>query len=76
MPIYPYRGVWPTVAEDAFIAPTAVLIGDVTVEAGASVWFGAVIRGDVAPIQHRRALECPGQLRAARRRGYSLRDRR
>ena len=50
MPIYPYRGVWPTVAEDAFIAPTAVLIGDVTVEAGASVWFGAVIRGDVAPI--------------------------
>jgi carbonic anhydrase/acetyltransferase-like protein (isoleucine patch superfamily) len=51
MPVYPYRGVWPTVAEDAFIAPTAVLIGDVTVEAGASVWFGAVIRGDVAPIR-------------------------
>src|SRR4029077_14631290 len=51
MPLYPYRGVWPTVAEDAFIAPTAVLIGDVTVEAGASVWFGAVIRGDVAPIR-------------------------
>jgi carbonic anhydrase/acetyltransferase-like protein (isoleucine patch superfamily) len=50
VPIYPYHGVWPTVAEDAFIAPTAVLIGDVTVEAGASVWFGAVIRGDVAPI--------------------------
>ncbi|HEY7093931.1 MAG TPA: gamma carbonic anhydrase family protein [Ktedonobacterales bacterium] len=50
MPVYPYRSVWPTVAEDAFIAPTAVLIGDVTVEAGASVWFGAVIRGDVAPI--------------------------
>jgi carbonic anhydrase/acetyltransferase-like protein (isoleucine patch superfamily) len=50
MPIYPYRGVWPTVAEDAFIAPTAILIGDVTVESGASVWFGAVIRGDVAPI--------------------------
>jgi carbonic anhydrase/acetyltransferase-like protein (isoleucine patch superfamily) len=50
MPVYSYRGVWPTVAEDAFIAPTAVLIGDVTVEAGASVWFGAVIRGDVAPI--------------------------
>jgi carbonic anhydrase/acetyltransferase-like protein (isoleucine patch superfamily) len=50
MPVYPYRGVWPTVADDAFIAPTAVLIGDVTVEADASVWFGAVIRGDVAPI--------------------------
>jgi carbonic anhydrase/acetyltransferase-like protein (isoleucine patch superfamily) len=51
MPVYPYHDVWPTVAEDAFIAPTAVLIGDVTVERGASVWFGAVIRGDVAPIR-------------------------
>jgi carbonic anhydrase/acetyltransferase-like protein (isoleucine patch superfamily) len=51
MPVYPYRGAWPTVAEDAFIAPTAVLIGDVTVESGASIWFGAVIRGDVAPIR-------------------------
>jgi carbonic anhydrase/acetyltransferase-like protein (isoleucine patch superfamily) len=51
MPVYPYRGVWPTVAEDAFVAPTAVLIGDVTIEEGASVWFGAVMRGDVAPIR-------------------------
>jgi carbonic anhydrase/acetyltransferase-like protein (isoleucine patch superfamily) len=51
MPVYPYRGVWPAIAADAFIAPTAALIGDVTVEAGASVWFGAVIRGDVAPIR-------------------------
>jgi carbonic anhydrase/acetyltransferase-like protein (isoleucine patch superfamily) len=38
------------VAEDAFIAPTAVLIGDVTVESGASIWFGAVLRGDFGPI--------------------------
>src|SRR3954447_6909229 len=51
MPVYPYRGVWTTIADDAFIAPTAVLIGDVTVAAGASVWFGAVVRGDVAPIR-------------------------
>ena len=36
----------PQVADDAFIAPTAVLIGDVVVEEGASVWFGAVLRGD------------------------------
>ena len=33
-------------APDAFVAPTAVLIGDVVVEEGASVWFGAVLRGD------------------------------
>jgi carbonic anhydrase/acetyltransferase-like protein (isoleucine patch superfamily) len=39
-------GKTPQVAGDAFIAPTAVLIGDVTVEAGASIWFGAVLRGD------------------------------
>ena len=40
----------PQVAPDAFIAPTAVLIGDVVVEEGASVWFGAVLRGDYSRI--------------------------
>ena len=39
-------GKTPRIADDAFIAPTAVLIGDVTVGAGASIWFGAVLRGD------------------------------
>jgi carbonic anhydrase/acetyltransferase-like protein (isoleucine patch superfamily) len=39
-------GKEPQVAPDAFIAPTAVLIGDVVVGEGASVWFGAVLRGD------------------------------
>jgi carbonic anhydrase/acetyltransferase-like protein (isoleucine patch superfamily) len=43
-------GKTPQVAADAFIAPTAVLIGDVTVEAGASIWFGAVLRGDNSAI--------------------------
>lgn len=51
MPILPYRGVWPTIAPDAFIAPTAVVAGDVVIESGASVWFGAVLRGDAAPIR-------------------------
>ncbi|HEY3229861.1 MAG TPA: gamma carbonic anhydrase family protein [Roseiflexaceae bacterium] len=45
-----YHGKRPRVAEDAFLAPTAVLVGDVTVEAGASIWFGAVLRGDFGPI--------------------------
>ena len=44
--IYALDGVAPQVADDAWVAPTAVLIGDVVVEPGASVWFGAVIRGD------------------------------
>ena len=41
----------PKVHPDAYIAPTAVLIGDVEVEAGASVWFGAVLRADEAVIK-------------------------
>jgi carbonic anhydrase/acetyltransferase-like protein (isoleucine patch superfamily) len=44
--IIPFEDKVPQVASDAFIAPTAVLIGDVMVEEGASVWFGAVLRGD------------------------------
>src|ERR1700738_2685076 len=44
-------GKRPNVHPDAYIAPTAVLIGDVEVEAGGSVWFGAVLRGDEAQIR-------------------------
>jgi carbonic anhydrase/acetyltransferase-like protein (isoleucine patch superfamily) len=51
MPLYAYRGKQPQVARDAFIAPTAVLIGDVIVRSGASVWFGTVLRGDMDRIE-------------------------
>jgi len=51
MPLYAYRGKRPRVAPDAFIAPTAILIGDVTVKSGASVWFGTVLRGDMDRIE-------------------------
>jgi carbonic anhydrase/acetyltransferase-like protein (isoleucine patch superfamily) len=44
--IIEYRGRRPKISPKAFIAPTAVLIGDVTVEEEASVWFGAVLRSD------------------------------
>lgn len=44
--LIPFRGKRPQVAEDAFLAPNAVLIGDVRVESKASIWFGAVLRGD------------------------------
>ena len=40
----------PRVHPDAYIAPTAVLIGDVEIAAGASVWFGAVLRADESQI--------------------------
>jgi carbonic anhydrase/acetyltransferase-like protein (isoleucine patch superfamily) len=51
MPLYGYRGKTPQVAPDAFVAPTAVLIGDVVVRSGASVWFGTVLRGDMDRIE-------------------------
>jgi carbonic anhydrase/acetyltransferase-like protein (isoleucine patch superfamily) len=50
VPLYSFEGKSPTVHPTAFVAPTACLIGDVTVEAGASVWFNAVLRADFAPI--------------------------
>ncbi|NLW17967.1 MAG: gamma carbonic anhydrase family protein [Firmicutes bacterium] len=36
--------------EDTFVAPSADVIGDVTVGAGSSIWYQAVLRGDMAPI--------------------------
>src|SRR5436309_5780047 len=50
MPILPYEGIWPTIAEDVFIAPGAMIIGNVTIHEGASIWYNAVVRGDSAPI--------------------------
>jgi carbonic anhydrase/acetyltransferase-like protein (isoleucine patch superfamily) len=50
VPIYEFEGKRPSIAADAFVAPTATVIGDVTIEAGASVWYGAVLRGDDGPI--------------------------
>jgi carbonic anhydrase/acetyltransferase-like protein (isoleucine patch superfamily) len=44
--ILPFGGHTPRIDPSAFIAPTAVLIGDVEIGADASVWFGAVLRGD------------------------------
>ncbi|MDP8958452.1 MAG: gamma carbonic anhydrase family protein, partial [Actinomycetota bacterium] len=41
-----YRGIFPRIHPSAFVAPTAVVIGNVVVEEEASIWFGAVIRGD------------------------------
>jgi carbonic anhydrase/acetyltransferase-like protein (isoleucine patch superfamily) len=48
--LFEYEGKSPTIAPDAFVAATATVIGDVTIEAGASVWYGAVLRGDDGPI--------------------------
>ncbi len=49
--ILPYRGIVPRIAEDVFVAETAVVIGDVEIGAGASVWYGCILRGDVNRIR-------------------------
>lgn len=49
--ILPYKDKKPTIAPGVFIAPTATVIGDVEIAQGASIWFGAVLRGDMAPIR-------------------------
>src|ERR1700743_3342606 len=50
MPLYSFEGRSPRIDPNAFVAPTAALIGDVTIEAGASVWFNTVLRADYAPV--------------------------
>ena len=50
MPLFSFEGKRPVVHDTAFVAPTAVLIGDVTVEERASVWYNAVLRADFNPI--------------------------
>jgi carbonic anhydrase/acetyltransferase-like protein (isoleucine patch superfamily) len=50
VPLFSFEGKTPTVHPDAWIAPTATLVGDVTVEANASVWYGVVIRADFGAI--------------------------
>jgi carbonic anhydrase/acetyltransferase-like protein (isoleucine patch superfamily) len=50
MPLFSFEGKSPVVHPGAFIAPTATLVGDVTIEAGASVWYGAILRADFGSI--------------------------
>ncbi len=54
MPLYSFEGKSPRIHPTAFVAPTAAIIGDVTVEENASVWYNAVVRADFSPIVIRR----------------------
>lgn len=49
--IIPLRGITPSIGSDNFIAPNATIIGDVTTGHGCSIWFNAVLRGDVNSIR-------------------------
>ncbi len=48
--ILPVKGVYPQIPEDCFVAPNATIVGDVKMGKDCSVWFNAVIRGDVNSI--------------------------
>lgn len=48
--IVEFHGKKPKISDNVFIAPNAVIIGDVVLEEGVSIWYGAVLRGDIEPI--------------------------
>lgn len=48
--IIPFRGITPVIGRNVYIAPTAVIIGDVKIGDDSSIWFGTVVRGDVNSI--------------------------
>lgn len=54
VPLFSFEGHAPQVSSQAWIAPTATLVGDVRVEAEASIWYGAVLRADFGPVIVRR----------------------
>jgi len=49
--LFEYKGIKPKLGNNVFVAPTASVIGDVEIEEGASIWYGAVLRGDLAYIK-------------------------
>ena len=49
--VLPYEGKLPDVHPDAWLAPGAVVVGDVVIGAEASVWYGSVVRGDIHRIR-------------------------
>ena len=48
--IYKFKEKTPDISKAAFIADSADIIGDVTVSEDSTIWFNAVLRGDIAPI--------------------------
>lgn len=49
--ILPFAGMYPRIATGVYLAPGAVIVGDVEIGEQSSIWFNAVLRGDVAPIR-------------------------
>ena len=50
-PVLPFEGTAPRIHPTAWVAPNAIVVGDVELGEEASVWYGCVLRGDSAPIR-------------------------
>jgi carbonic anhydrase/acetyltransferase-like protein (isoleucine patch superfamily) len=49
--ILPVKGIYPSTGDNCYIAPNATIVGDVVMGDDCSVWFNAVVRGDVNAIR-------------------------
>ena len=49
--VRPYRGISPRLGSGVYLAPTAAVVGDVEIGDESSVWYGAVMRGDVGKVR-------------------------
>ncbi|HLJ62666.1 MAG TPA: gamma carbonic anhydrase family protein [Stellaceae bacterium] len=78
--LLPFRDKRPRIALEAWVAANAVLVGDVDLAAGANIWFGCVLRADIAPItvgtdtniQDGTVVHVSGQLAAGTRIGAGV----
>jgi carbonic anhydrase/acetyltransferase-like protein (isoleucine patch superfamily) len=48
--LLPFENHTPSLGEDVWVAPSATVVGDVVIGEGSSIWYGAVVRGDVMPV--------------------------
>ena len=48
--VLPYGGIFPRLPSSVFLAPGAVIVGDVEIGENVGIWFHAVVRGDVSRV--------------------------
>src|SRR5581483_12468340 len=75
MPLFELDGKVPEVHPTAFVAPTATLVGEVVLEEGASVWYGARASGRLLAGHRAGGSQRAGRFRAARTAGHADRGR-
>ncbi len=51
MPVYPYEGVMPQIEPNVLLCPGAMVVGRVKIGEGSSIWYNAVVRGDVHDVR-------------------------